>query len=264
MRLRAAVGPALFLAYLLGCAPRTPPPDLSLDPARLLAQVEEAQAPSVRVKGEARLRVRSPRGSGTLRQFAAAERPDRVHLEELDALGNPAAVLVASGGRFWLYDARAGVVYRGAATGANLARLVPLPLSAGELASILLGSAPLLSAGTPLSATADGATVRLVLGEGEVTEVLWVGAHAAVERASRTAGALAGALSYELSFSARTEQGGAFFPGEVSLRSDPAHVAVELSWTEVEVNGALDPSLFSPPAPLGARIVEVSEGGDGG
>ena len=189
MRPRAALAGAGCLALLAtGCPRRTPPPDLSLEPARLLAQVREAQAPLLRVKGEARLRVKSPGGSGTVRQLAAAERPDRVYLAELDFLGNPAAVLVASGGRFWLYDARAGVLYRGAATPANLARLVPLPLSAEELAAILLGSAPLLAGGTPVSATADGGTVRLRLEEGAVSEDLWVGEHAAVEKAFRAVG----------------------------------------------------------------------------
>jgi len=264
MRPRAALAGAGCLALLAtGCPRRTPPPDLSLEPARLLAQVREAQAPLLRVKGEARLRVKSPGGSGTVRQLAAAERPDRVYLAELDFLGNPAAVLVASGGRFWLYDARAGVLYRGAATPANLARLVPLPLSAEELAAILLGSAPLLAGGTPVSATADGGTVRLRLEEGAVSEDLWVGEHAAVEKAFRAVGTGAGPGSYELSFSSRTERGGGWFPGEMSLRSSPAGVSVELFWTEVEVNGALDPRLFGPPASRGARIVELSDDGGG-
>jgi hypothetical protein len=262
MRLGAALFVAVFAALLAsGCHPRVPPPDLSLDPARLLAQVEEARAPLQRVQGEARLRLRSPQGDATVRQFAAAERPDRVHLEELDFFGNPAAVLVTAAGRFWFYDAREKVLYRGAATPANLSRLVPLPISAEDLVSILLGTPPLLQGGEPVSAVADRARLRLQLQRADVTEELWIGARAVVEKAERKVAGGAGPGSYEVEFSAHQERGGGWFPGLVSLRSAPAHVELDLTWTDVEVNGAVDPRLFQPPAPKGVRIVEVGEGG---
>ena len=264
MRLRAALSLAGCAAVLAGgCHPHVPPPDLSLDPARLLAQVREAQAPLQRVQGEARLRLRSSQGTAGVRQFAAAERPDRIHLEELDFFGNPAAVLVASGGRFWFYDARKKVLYRGAATPANLSRLVPVPLSAEDLVSILLGSAPLLEGGVPVAAVQDHARLRIRLERADVVEELWVGAGAVVEKAERKVAGGAGPGSWEVEFSAHQDRGGGRFPGVVSLRSAPAHVEVELDWNEVELNGALDPRLFEPPAPKGARIVEVGEGGDG-
>ncbi len=264
MRLRAAL-PVLACAALAatGCPRRVPPPDLSLDPARLLAQVEQTAAAVQRVQGEAHLDVQSARGSGGIRQFAAAERPDRVHLEELDFFGNPAAVLVTSGGRFWLYDSRSRTLYRGAATPANLSRLVPVPISAEELVSVLLGSAPLLAGGVPASAVPDHARVRLEVRREDVLEEVWVGAQAVVEKAERKVAGGAGPGSWEVEFSAHRERGGAWFPGLVSLRSEPAHVQVGLTWTEVEVNGELDPRLFEPPAPKGARVVDVGEGGEG-
>jgi hypothetical protein len=264
MRLRAALsltGCAALLAS--GCHPRVPPPDLSVDPARLLAQILEAQAPLQRVQGEARLRIESSQGTGSIRQFAAAERPDRVHLEELDFFGNPAAVLVTSGGRFWLYDARRKILYRGAATPANLSRLVPVAVSAEDLVSILLGTAPIAPGAEPVSAVQDHARLRLRLVRADVTEELWVGAQAIVEKAERKVAGGAGPGSYEVEFLAHRERGGAWFPGRVALRSAPAHVDVELSWTDVEVNAALDAHLFEPLAPKGARIVEVGEGGEG-
>lgn len=264
MRLPAALSGAACAALLAGaCRPHVPPPDLSLDPARLLAQVQEAAAPIQRVQGEARLRLQSSQGTAGVRQFAAAERPDRVHLEELDFLGNPAAVLVASGGRFWFYDSRKKTLYRGAATPANLSRLVPLPVSAEDLVSILLGTAPLLDGGEPVDAAQDHARLRLRLQRADVTEDVWVGEKALVERAERKVAGGAGPGSYEVEFSARRERGGGWFPDVVSLRSAPAHVVVGLTWTDVDVNGAVDPKLFDPPAPRGARVVEVGEGWDG-
>ncbi len=261
MRLRATL-PLAAVAVLLatGCPRRVPPPDLSLDPGQLLAQVRKAQAPLQRVQGETQLRYRSPQGSASIRQFAAAERPDRLHLEELDFFGNPALVLVAAGGHFWLYDARKKILYRGAATPANLSRLVPVPVSAEDLVSILLGTAPLLEDGEPVRAVPDRARLLLELQRADVSEELWIGAQAVVEKAERKVAGGAGPGSYEVEFAAHQERGGAWFPGRVSLRSAPAHVEVDLSWTDVQVNGEPDARLFEPPAPRGARIVDVGEG----
>ncbi len=264
MRLRATLFLAACAALLAtGCPPRVPPPDLSLQPRELLGQVREAQARLQRVQGETQLRYRSPQGSASVRQFAAAERPDRVHLEELDFFGNPAAVLVTAGGRFWLYDARKKVLYRGAATPANLSRLVPVPVSAADLVSILLGTAPLLEGGEPVRAVPERARLLLELQRADVTQDLWIGTQAVVEKAEQKVAGGAGPGSYEVEFSAHQERGGVWFPGLVSLRSAPAHVQVDLSWTEVQVNGELDARLFEPPAPKGARIVDVGEGGEG-
>lgn len=261
MHRRAAPLAAACAALLLvACPPpRTPPPDLALDPAALLAQVRAAQGAVRTVQGEARVRFRSPRGAASVKQLTAAEAPDRVRLEELDFFGNPVAVLVASGGRFALYDSREKVLYRGAATPENLSRLVPIPLSAPELATLLLGSAPLLD-GPAVRAAPERSQVRLRLERDGVAQELWVGARAAVEKASRQVAGGAGPGSWEVEFSGHQERGGAWFPGALALRSAPAKVEVALSWTEVEVNGPLDPRLFELPAPRGARVVELAEG----
>ena len=259
--MRASLPAALAALLAVGCHPRTPPPDLSLDPAALLSQLAAAQSSVRTVQGEARVSYRAPRGSATVRQFAAAERPDRVHLEELDFFGNPAAVLVTGGGRFSFYDAREKVLYRGPATPSNLARLVPVPLSAEDLVAVLLGGAPLEPDGAEVRADPDGGAVRLRLDGGDAALEVWVGAGARAVRAARQIAGGAGPGSWEVAFSAFRERGGVPFPGVVSLRSAPAHVEVELSWTELEVNGALDPGLFRQlEPPRGARVEEVGDG----
>ncbi|HVO18026.1 MAG TPA: DUF4292 domain-containing protein [Anaeromyxobacter sp.] len=259
--MRATLAAACAALWAVGCHPRTPPPDLSLDPAALLSQLAAAQAMVRTVQGEARVRYRSPRGSATVRQFAAAERPDRVHIEELDFFGNPAAVLVTGGGSFSFYDARQKVLYQGAATPRNLERLVPLPFSAPDLVAILLGGAPLVpQAGGEARADPEDGAVRLRLPQGDVSEEVWVGAGARALRASRQVAGGAGPGSWEATFSAFRERAGAPFPGVVAIRSPPAHVEVELTWTEVEVNGELDPGLFRLEPPRGARVEEVGEG----
>src|SRR5512140_276994 len=112
---RAELGRLLGIATLvLGSCARVPPADLSRDGRELLLQVRTAQERVQRVRGTARVRIDSPGGSGTLTEFIAAEKPDRVHLETVDFFGNPAAVLVASEGQFRFLDLRDNVLYRGA------------------------------------------------------------------------------------------------------------------------------------------------------
>jgi hypothetical protein len=243
-----------------GCPLRVPPPDLSLDPAQLLGQVQEAQGSIQRVQGETRVTVRAPQGAATIRQFVAAERPDRVHLEELDFFGNPAAVLVTSGGRFWLYDGRKQVLYRGAATPANLSRLVPIRLSAADLVAVLLGGAPALEHAAPTGVVQDHARLRLRLEGPGGREDLWVGEKALVEKAEvrRSDGG-----DYLVEFSPRQARGGGWFPAGVALHAPSAKIDVDLRWGEAEVNGELDPRLFEPPAPRGARVVDLGDGLEG-
>jgi hypothetical protein len=250
-----------FAALVLGaCARRPPPPDLSMDPALLLGQVREAQARVVSIQGEATVRVESPDFSGALRQWIAAEKPDRLHVEALDFFGNPAAVMVTDGGRFALYDARARVLYRGEATPENLSRLVPVALTPEELATVLCGSAP-IAAAVPAAAEAGDGVVRLRLEAAGRIQTLDVGARAAVER-SRLRGAdgarVPGAV--DLSFAAFQVLGTVRFPREVKLASEGPHVEVRLAWREPELNAPVDPALFRLEPPRGARVVDLAPG----
>jgi outer membrane lipoprotein-sorting protein len=247
----------LALAALLhGCAPRAPPPDLSLDPAELLAQVRAAQARVQAVRGEVRVKVEAEDGTGTVTALVAAEKPDRLYVQTLDFFGNTAAVLAASGGTLSLYDARERVLYRGPATPQNLARLVPLPLSPSDLVDILCGSAPL--AGEPVRAEPGRGHVTLELAAGARTQVLRVGSSAAVERSSvRVAGAPGAAL--DLEFTSSEAALDARFPADVSLAAEEPRVRMSLAWVEAERNPALDAALFSPGIPRGARVVELDE-----
>ncbi len=251
---------ALLVAVtaLGACAPRAPPPDLSLDPAALLAQVRAAQARIGSVRGDARIRIQSPDGSGTVSALVAAERPDRVYVQTLDFFGNTLAVLATKGGALTLYDARARVLYRGPATPANLARLVPIPLTPEDLAAILCGGAPLLD-GAPVRAEPGRGFVTLELAAGERRETLRVGPGAAVQRAALRAGAAGGPGGWELEIDRAEAPEGGTFPEELRLSAGPPEVRLRLAWQQAEWNAPIDAALFSPPPPRGARIVDLGD-----
>lgn len=252
---RALVLPLLIAA---ACARRAPPPDLSADPAVLLAEVARTQARVDRVRGEARARSESPRGDGTVKLLVVAERPDRLRLDALDFFGNPAAVLVADGGRFALLDLREGTYYRGAASPENLARLLPLAIPAEELVTLLCGAAP-IAAGRPTAVAPGDGVLRLTVEAEDRVQRLDVGAGAAVHASTITArpGLPPPPATYDLTFDRFRERAGRSFPGVVRLAAPGAGVTLELSWKEIEVNAVLPEGSFNLPPPPGARIIDL-------
>ncbi len=256
MRIASAVLAASLA--LCACRPRTPPPDLSLDPAGLLAQVRAAQARVRSVRGEVRVKIEAREFSGTVPALVAAEKPDRVYVQTLDFFGNTVSVLVSAGGTLSLYDARARVLYRGAATRENLARLVPLPLSPADLAEILCGSAPLLG-GNPVRSDPGPGYATLEIDARDRVQKLRIGGGAAVLRSAIEAVLPTARGAHELRFDSFHAFDGNRFPDEVSLSSEDPRVRMSLTWTDVEPNAAVDGAVFSPPVPRGARVVDLLE-----
>ncbi len=253
----ARLAAAAALALLGGCVPRAPPPDLSLEPAGLLVQVRAAQERIRTVRGEVRVRIETAEFSGTVPALVAAELPDRVLVQTLDFFGNTVAVLAAADGELSFYDARAHVVYRGAATPENLARLVLLPLSPADLARIVCGSAPLL-AGEAVSAEPGRGFVTLGIAAGDRTQTLRIGAGAEVLRASLRVDGGAGRGSYDLEFSELDRFEAFRFPAEASLSAEAPRVRMRLAWTDVEPNAAVERKIFSPRIPASARVLDLA------
>jgi outer membrane lipoprotein-sorting protein len=251
---RLALGLCAFA--LAGCPPRAPPPDLSLDPAQLLAQVRAAQDRIATVRGEVRVRIEAGAGSGTVAGIVAAKKPDRVRVRTFDFFGNTASELTAAGGELSIYDARGRVVYLGRATPENLARLVPIPLSPSDLATLLCGSAPLLD-GDPVRADAGRGWVELEIAAGQRRQVLRVGPGAAVIKSSLEVPG-GGPGAYEAAFDALDAFPGMRFPGEVTVTAREPRAKVRLTWTEVEPGVALEDAAFTPSVPRGARVVDLA------
>jgi len=247
----------LALALVAGCV-HAPPPDLSRDPVELMGQVRASQAKIRSVRGSARLAVVSQEQSGSLDAWLAAEKPARIRIEVLDFFGNAAAVLVAKDGSFALYDARAGIYYRGEATPENLARLLPLPIPVGDLAVLLCGSAPLLE-GRAVNADPDGSKMRLEVEGPDGRQVLWVGTGATVSSALFEPRPRSRSPAWHVSFDGFGARDGALFPSQADLRS--ARARVTLQWKrDVEVNLASSAVPFVLEPPRGARIVDLSGG----
>ena len=159
-------------------------------------------------------------------------------------------MLVTAGGRLALYDARARAFYRGAASPANVARLVTVALSPERLVAILCG-APLLE-GEPVRAEAGRGFVALDLEAGSRRTTLRVGPRAAVEKASFRGGAPA-VPDHDVRYGGFLNLPAARLPTEIAISAGPPAVRVELSWADPEANGAIEPATFRLDPPSGAR-----------
>jgi len=257
----ARPGLAAAALALAGC-PRVPPPDLSTDPRELLAEVRAHQARVLRVSGSARLGLSSPSGGGSVEALVAPERPDRLRVELLDFFGGPLAALAVRDGRFVYFDARRGTWYRGAATPANLARLLPVGIAPVELVAVLCGSAPLLP-GEPSEVAAGRGVLHVALVAGDRVQRLAVGAGAAVEasRIRRRTEAGEEPADYDLAFRAFRREAGVRFPGKLALDALGAGARLTLEWRDdLRVNGPPEAARFDLEPPAGARTVDLDPG----
>ena len=85
---------AIFLVLLCSACPKRlefGPEGRIEDAPTLYQHVRERQAQVVNLEGDAKLRVESPQGSGTLGNFLAITRPGLIHLETYDFFNRPVA-----------------------------------------------------------------------------------------------------------------------------------------------------------------------------
>jgi hypothetical protein len=231
---------------------------LDVDPAPLYAEVLAKQDRIQRVHGSARVRVESRALKGSVDQFIAAEKPDRLHIEVLDFFGNPAVVLIADGNKFLLYDARANVVYRGAPTAENLGRLLPIALPPRDLVGALCGSPPLLPGAEPIQAQTQGETTTLLVRAGDRQEVFTLADRGQITGAT-LAKAEGGPPEFAIQYTDFHPRNNLPFPTQIALTLPGAKLA--LTWrSDLETNPPSNPALFTFSPPRGARLVDLNPG----
>lgn len=249
--MRTAACSVLFL-LLTGCPKR--PLDFGKDgeptsDADLLQRVRAAELSVTSVKGEAKLKAATDRGSGTAGLFVAVKEPASIHLQALDFFGRPQAQLTTDGVTFGLYDAQAGKFFKGPASAANLARVLPVILPPSELAALLLGRVPRVEA---------EAQVKLDREKGR-----WIATfdrqQVEIEPPSYRVVHSSIPGGYDVEMGAIEEISGVTFPKHAVLTANGARM--ELSWKDVELNVPPEDSMFDMSPPEGVPVVEVDARG---
>lgn len=232
----------------LGCPKRIPLAVSSqvLSWEELLARIEKVEEGVHSVRGEAKLKVDSPRGKGTVTLFVAVSEPSWVHLESLDFFGRPSAVLVSDGVRFALHQVQEGVFYEGPASLENLALFLPVPLSLPELTRLLLGKTPRIATPKPISRYDSHESVYIVeLENGSSRQTLAVRPEDFRVSTSETQGT----SNVKFHFESFAEKNLWHFPKKVHVEVPQEKTRLEFNYTDIGLNVSVDSALFhlAPP-----------------
>ncbi|MCA9771501.1 MAG: DUF4292 domain-containing protein [Myxococcales bacterium] len=260
-RLRQILGTTALSLSLAACArvapaPPAPPPLPTGDIARA-AQARGAEVRTLRALYEVEVTLAD--GAQGFDAVAAVGEGGALRLEVLGPFGGTRVVAVADGRAFAAYETTEKTYFRGAATAANLARVLRVPVDPATLSRALLGRALVIVPLVPPVASRDGPFARLL-----AADALGRLEHAWLD--PRTARLLRlevtdpdGALTLAASFERWSEDEGPSraVPERLRLEFPSVGARIVLEADELERNPSLDSDLFRLRRPAGARVVDL-------
>ena len=264
LRFVAAVFVCICLANWSGCAPRrpapTPPPTVpdQLPPIHeLLAPLNARLEDPAGLHGLAKVTYRDAEQRGSATHAVAVAPPDRFRLESFSLVG-VAALHACDGQTLAAYFPREGIVYRGEANPASIARCTRLRLSPAQVVRLLLGLPP-FAVGT------DGAEVRVEpTGKYRVHLPHPDRGHATLRFDAQTrrlrgwevVGA-AGEVTARGDLDGYRPVAGRMVPFTIRLFDPKAGRHVRVEYRELEAGAELPASLFTVSAPAGVEEVDL-------
>ncbi|HEX5658841.1 MAG TPA: DUF4292 domain-containing protein [Polyangiales bacterium] len=252
------------LLFVTGCASATCPAQLITDPAQAIAAQKHAPIRSLRAEAKIDQRGRDGRIKGKLMMFV--ERPDRVRFDAMTQFG-PALILTSDGQNFALSDFKDGRYLSGPACAESLGRVIGVALASSEVASVLLGEAPLIAGTDALSCSggtyklerrgADGAREELELAVHEADRKLPPGQQR-LYLAAATLWNPRGDKLYRVRYEDYRRVGNAEFPHTVRIDDFGNHSDALLRLSDVAVDVAVPAGAFTqtPRAGLALEAVE--------
>jgi hypothetical protein len=245
----------LLVVVLLGCPKPVMVAGDAPEPVRLFEMANAAHKLPETLSGDAKAFVEAPENGGRYALHISVRRPASLRIEALTPLGDPAAVLVADQGNFALLDLRNSVYYRGPATPANLSRLIPAPLRADELVSLLTGAIPDLPGAVPTAARRDGDGYRLTLAAGALLQEVALGADLRLGEVRRST--RGGDLLWSVALDEHDDAGGAQVPRLIHLDAPAGKTKVDLRLRNLVAGKPPPAGAFLLGVPQGMRVEEV-------
>ena len=242
-----------------GCAASRPAalrqaPAVLPSAAELEAALTARRAAVQSLRALARLRYRDAERSVASREAIAVARPDRVRVEVLSLFGS-VFLLVAEDGVMTAYARDENTVYRGQASAENLQRYVRLGVPVGELVDIVLGTPPPRAGRAQVSFDAAAGAVRLRCQLDHGATTVWF-SDATLPVASEEVGQ-DGATRWRATFAGYEEHDGQPIATRIGLDLPKWSQSMEIVLQDVEVNPALDGSIFAFQAPSGTKVVDL-------
>jgi len=252
---------ALLVAAGLGCKPGPVAAPASLPTARaLLDEVRARQAQARSLRGDGKLDFWADGGRTKITVNLAVMRPGRLRFEAESPLsGHTVGTLVTDGDRFALLDVEHNRFLVGPALPCNVARMTRIPMPPDDVATILLGSAPV----RPYEAAEVGWSP-----DGGGREVLQLrlpgGSTQRIEIANKSRDLLdarvtdpRGTLVWHLTHEDFRTIGGVRLPRKSRFVAPQEKTDVLLRYRDIEVNCSIPNEVFHLTPPPGMAATEV-------
>lgn len=263
---RALLGGLLALSSACGGA--TCPAQLVTDPAAALAAQRAASAPIRSMRAEAKIDQRGKQGRVKGRILMFVERPDRVRFDAMTSFG-PALILTSDGQTFALSDFKENSFTSGPACAKNIGRVVGVALSSAEVASVLLGDAPLLaSSAQSIRCGDDGMYVLEQRAPSGAREVLELRVHdddraqppsaQRLQLASATLWGASGKRLYRVRYEDYRAVGAVQLPHTVRIDDFANEADALLRLSDVELNVEVPAGAFTQQPRPGLKVEEVA------
>jgi outer membrane lipoprotein-sorting protein len=255
-RLPVAACRSLLALALAACGTAQPVVSGPLaEPQALLEQARKAHAQPQTMTCDAKAFVEAPQNGGRYELHVSVKRPDSIRIEALTPVGDPAAVLVASAGKFALIDLRNNVYYRGPATPQNLSRLIPVPLTPQELVAVLTGDIPELPGSRPTASKREADGSQITFTREGISQQVSLGNDLRVTRVQRLGEG--GRISWAMKLDQHDDASGAQLPMLLHLDAPEAKTQVDLRLRKVVTGQEPPASAFLLAVPQGMRVEDV-------
>jgi outer membrane lipoprotein-sorting protein len=195
-----------------------------------------------------------------IKEVIVVERPDHLRIEMMSTFG-VALQIATDGTTISAYHRGDRTFYQGKATMENLSRFTRLDIDLHDIADLLVGLPP----ERPHSGRAD-LTFDRALGQWRVASplvghdllVLWFDPDDRVPARARQTDP-AGRPRYDASFAEYETVSGTAVPSFVRFEIPDQGAKIELRYSNITINSAIDPGLFRFSAPPGAKIVDLDQ-----
>jgi len=263
----ARVTSAALLALVGACGGATCPAQRISDPTQALAATRRAGTPIRSLRAEAKIDQRGKEGRIKGRILMFVERPDRVRFDAMTQFG-PALILTSDGQRFALTDFKDNSYTTGPACARNIGRLVGVALSSADVASVLLGEAPLIAASSQQVGCNKGVYVLERKGADGAREELELRVHEAdrdqppgaqrLYLASATIWNAAGKRLYRVRYEDYRKVGDNELPHTVRIDDFENDADALLRLQEAAIDVEVPEGAFAQTARAGLKVEEVS------
>ncbi|MEE2757089.1 MAG: DUF4292 domain-containing protein [Myxococcota bacterium] len=241
---------------IMGCGGFPKPRNALNEPGPLLTSIDRRDAALRSLTAELDVEIWQRGERVKLRQYLAADDQGRLRIEVISPFGNPLMTLASDGSRLMIFDSKEGRFFLGPVTQTALSRLLPVPMSPPELASLLRGAIPRIRAEqTKLHWDSKTGRYRVHL----TSEALMQMIHFEPEyyRVTRLETRLNGRVLYKVRMGDYSGTGDDVIPRRVRFEVPDEDLSIDMTIKDSSLNPRLASEVFTLSPPRGIVVEPI-------